>query len=238
MELLVTETVHKPTQSNYFHFHDHIWERHKMWSWPSRIQIWDPLQLNKSGPFIIIRKVTTMSHERETEYYERCPEGIQPFLICREPVMWSWCNLAASQRRLFCASVNSHSSVGLVSWQWDDTDWACVLRECCRHRHHHLLLSLQLLSLDQPPYPQHTYYPSSISWSTVQHTIQLPFFLQPFSMAIIFHCSVSKLSYSLIKQLPFLPTVFHSTLRFPLSRSRWYTILNYVPDMCHRRTHK
>ena len=41
--------------------------------------------------------------------------------------MWSWCNLTASQRRPYCASVKSHSPVGLVSRQWDAVDWACVL---------------------------------------------------------------------------------------------------------------
>jgi len=37
--------------------------------------------------------------------YEVCPESIQPFWISREPVAWPWCNLAASQRRPYCASV-------------------------------------------------------------------------------------------------------------------------------------
>ena len=40
---------------------------------------------------------------------------------------WPWCNLAASQRRPYCASVNSLFPVGLVSRQWDAVDWACVL---------------------------------------------------------------------------------------------------------------
>jgi hypothetical protein len=42
--------------------------------------------------------------------------------------MWPWCNLAANQRRPYCASVNSHSPVGLVSRQWDAVDWVvyCV----------------------------------------------------------------------------------------------------------------
>jgi hypothetical protein len=31
--------------------------------------------------------------------YEACPESIQPFWIHREPVVWPWYNLAASQRR-------------------------------------------------------------------------------------------------------------------------------------------
>jgi len=59
--------------------------------------------------------------------YEGCPESISPFWIFREPVAWPWCNLAASQRSPYCASVNSHSPMGLVSRQWDGVDWACVL---------------------------------------------------------------------------------------------------------------
>ena len=59
--------------------------------------------------------------------YEGCPESMQPFWISREPVTWPWCNLAASQRRPYCTSVNSHSPVGLVSRQWDTVDWACKL---------------------------------------------------------------------------------------------------------------
>jgi hypothetical protein len=38
-----------------------------------------------------------------------------------------------AQKRPYCASVNSHSPVGLVSWQWDAVDWACV--PCDRHIH-------------------------------------------------------------------------------------------------------
>jgi len=59
--------------------------------------------------------------------YIGCPKIIQPFLISRELVMWPWCNWAASQRRPYCAFVNSRSPVGLVSRQWDTVDWACVL---------------------------------------------------------------------------------------------------------------
>jgi hypothetical protein len=65
--------------------------------------------------------------------YKGCPESIHPFLISREPVSWPWCNLAANQRRPYCAPVNSHSAVGLDSQQWDAVDWACVL---CDHRIH------------------------------------------------------------------------------------------------------
>ena len=65
--------------------------------------------------------------------YEGYPESIWPFWISREPVAWPWCNLVASQRRPYCASVNSNSRVGLVSWQWDAVDWACVLCDCRLH---------------------------------------------------------------------------------------------------------
>jgi hypothetical protein len=66
-------------------------------------------------------------------HIESFPEGSQPFWISRELVAWPWCDLAASQRRPYCAFVNSHSPVGLVSRQWDAVDWACVL---CDHRIH------------------------------------------------------------------------------------------------------
>ena len=69
-----------------------------------------------------------------TDTYEVCPESIQPFWISREPVAWLWCNVAASQRRPYCASVNSHSPLGLVSRQWDAVDWACVLRDRRIHK--------------------------------------------------------------------------------------------------------
>jgi len=62
--------------------------------------------------------------------YMGCPESICPFWITRELVMWPWCNLAASQRRPYCTSVNSISPVGLVSRQWDSVDWPCIL---CDH---------------------------------------------------------------------------------------------------------
>jgi len=65
--------------------------------------------------------------------YQACLESMQPFWTSWEMVVWPWCNLAACQRRPYCASVNSHSPVGLVSRQWDATDWACVL---CDHRIH------------------------------------------------------------------------------------------------------
>jgi len=63
----------------------------------------------------------------KADLYEACPKSILPFWISREPVAWPWCNLAAGQKRLHCASVNSHSPVRLVSRQWDAVDWACVL---------------------------------------------------------------------------------------------------------------
>jgi hypothetical protein len=57
----------------------------------------------------------------------RCPECIRPFWIYREPVTWCWCNLGARKRGPYCTFVSSHSSVGLVGWQWDALDWSCVL---------------------------------------------------------------------------------------------------------------
>ena len=66
-----------------------------------------------------------ISHE-EPNYYEVCLESIQPFWISWEHVVWPWCNLAASQRKLYCACVNSHSPIGLVSQQWNTVGWARV----------------------------------------------------------------------------------------------------------------
>jgi len=42
---------------------------------------------------------------RSLMLYEGCRESTQPFWISREPVRWPWCNLAASQRRPYCASM-------------------------------------------------------------------------------------------------------------------------------------
>jgi len=63
-----------------------------------------------------------------------CPESNSPFWISREAVMWPWCNLATSQRKPYCTSVNNHSTMGLVSRQWDAVDWACVPCDCRIHR--------------------------------------------------------------------------------------------------------
>ena len=54
--------------------------------------------------------------------------------ISRKRGAWPWCNLAASQRRHYCAFVNTHSPVGLVSRQWDAVDWACILCDCRIHK--------------------------------------------------------------------------------------------------------
>ena len=66
--------------------------------------------------------------------YEGCPESIRPFWISWEPIAWPWCDLAASQKRPYCACVNNHAPVGLVSRQWDAVDWACVLCDRRIHR--------------------------------------------------------------------------------------------------------
>jgi len=65
--------------------------------------------------------------------YMVCPELFEPFLISPETVGWPWRNLVASQRRPYCAFMNSHSLVGLVSRQWDTVGWVCVL--CDRRIH-------------------------------------------------------------------------------------------------------
>jgi len=59
--------------------------------------------------------------------YMGCPTSIRRFWISQRPVAWPWCNLAASQKRPYCASMNSHSPMGLVNRQWDAIERACVL---------------------------------------------------------------------------------------------------------------
>ena len=80
--------------------------------------------------------------------YDGCSESIQPFWISREPVAWPWCNLAVSQRRPYCATVNSHSPVGLISRQLDAVDWACVL--CDRRIHKPPTFQRQFYILENP----------------------------------------------------------------------------------------
>jgi len=86
---------------------------------------------------IIQLKLKTGCEIHHIEIYEGHPGSIQPFWISRELVAWPWCNLAASQRRPYCTSVNSHSPVGLVSRQWNAVDWACVLCDHCIHKAPH-----------------------------------------------------------------------------------------------------
>ena len=74
-----------------------------------------------------------VNHHVEIMVYEVCPESTQPFWISPEPVTWPWCNLAARQRRTYCAPMNTHSPVGLVGRQWDAVEWACAL--CGRRIH-------------------------------------------------------------------------------------------------------
>jgi len=79
-----------------------------------------------------------------TALYEGCLERIRTFWISRELVVWPWCNLALSQRRPYCAFLNSHSPVGLVSRQWDASNWACVLCDHHIHKSSHFQWWLQL----------------------------------------------------------------------------------------------
>jgi hypothetical protein len=71
--------------------------------------------------------------QTKSKKYMCCPESIQTYWISREPVAWPYCNLSASERRPYCASVNTHSPVGLISRQWDAAEWACVLCYCRIH---------------------------------------------------------------------------------------------------------
>jgi hypothetical protein len=94
------------------------------------------LNIVASTPYLLKISVNINLTHKHTHTYESCPKSIQPFWISREPVACPWCNLAASQRRPYCASVNSHSPVGLVSRQWDAVDWACVLCDGRIHKSH------------------------------------------------------------------------------------------------------
>jgi len=78
--------------------HGHLQLRHAFWLW-------------------IIQNIT----------YQEMKENIQPPWISREMFTFPWCNLAASQRRSDCTSLNSQSPVDLVSLQWDAVDWSCVM---------------------------------------------------------------------------------------------------------------
>jgi len=105
-----------------------------------RRQTWTSLIIRDQewADICLIIPVTAARHtgwdqHRTFQEYKGCPERIQPFWISREPFAWPWCNLVASERRPYCASVKSHSSVGLVSRQWDSVDWACLL--CDRRIH-------------------------------------------------------------------------------------------------------
>jgi len=104
------------------------WMYHHPWFMPQTVV--------KSGT-IVGTHCTVNSHDWYLfcvcSKYRGCPESIQPLWISQELVAWPWCNLAASQRRPYCISMNSLSPMGLVSRQWDTDDWACVL--CDHHIH-------------------------------------------------------------------------------------------------------
>jgi len=74
---------------------------------------------NSRMPCLSGRASSLFTYDFSQAQVRDCPESIQPFGISQEPVTWPWCNLAASQTRPYCASVNIHSPVGLVSLQWD-----------------------------------------------------------------------------------------------------------------------
>jgi len=91
--------------------------------------------------------------------YKGCLESICPFLISWKLVKWPWCNLAASQRRPYCATINNHSPTGLVSRQWDATDWVvyCVtvkftMTEWADQFHHNNVPAHSTAFVQAPPY--------------------------------------------------------------------------------------
>ena len=77
-----------------------------------------------------VRNKITLTHPSAFEgCHGKYPAIFNISRTCHVALMY----LAASQRRPYCASVNSHSPVGLVSRQWDAVDWTCVL--CDRRIH-------------------------------------------------------------------------------------------------------
>jgi hypothetical protein len=97
---------------------------------PNELLVWSSLVTH----FLLLYGLDPLDCRQTIPVYECCPEGIQPFLISREQVAWPWCNLAVSQRRPYCPTVNSRSTAGLVNRQWDAVDWACVLCESRIHK--------------------------------------------------------------------------------------------------------
>jgi hypothetical protein len=76
----------------------------------------------KQVPYVELKKnhffvTSDISTTTQLLIYVGCPESIQPFYISQESIAWPLCNLAASQRRSYCAFMNNHSPMGLVSWQ-------------------------------------------------------------------------------------------------------------------------
>ena len=106
--------------------------------------------------------------------YEGCPESIQPFSISREPVVWPRCNLAASQRRPYCSSVNRHSPLGLDSRQWDTVDrtlctvWQSHLQWPSEQISFITTMRLPILQLSCRLFWQSITSPRSVSPPTVQ----------------------------------------------------------------------
>ena len=91
------------------------------WCWHWILSLWMTC-------YVSTHFVNAMFHGYKLKVpYEGCLESIRPFWITRELVKWPWFNLAASQRRPYCACVNSHSPMGLVSWQWDAVTELCTV---------------------------------------------------------------------------------------------------------------
>jgi hypothetical protein len=131
--------------------------------------------------FVRIAEIWTQKLTQNTSEvfaYEDIPEIIQPFWISQEPVAWPWCNLAASQRRPYCSSVNSHSSVGAsrsaVRRRWLSfcTVWLLHSPWPSEHISFVTTMCLPILQLSCSLFWQSITSPRSVSPPTAQ--IQLP----------------------------------------------------------------
>jgi len=106
------------------------------------------VQLNQTHKYYLLK--TSVPGTGWTARHIRGMSGKYPVIlsISRTGRVALLCNFAASQRRPSCASVDSHSPMGLVSRQWDVVDWACVL--CYRRIHKSPPLQRRFLLWEKP----------------------------------------------------------------------------------------
>lgn len=60
--------------------------------------------------------------------YKICLESIEPFWICWELVTVFM--QLGNQSKGTLLRMHEHSPMGLLSWQWDVTEWTCILCDC------------------------------------------------------------------------------------------------------------